>query len=182
MSPSAPPSQRPPRASRRAMAATDGYWRTQEVFRQLRAREHENERRSRLVATAEEQVAPLDVAPAKHPGTVRQRRPSWMGPEPPTPVAPSSTSPRSRSPRSRRWLPPAQKPPSSRRAPVTSRSKPWFEVLGVSADVSLEALRARFRELARLHHPDRGGDAVCFHRITIAYRNGLRVAFGVRDV
>ncbi|AKU89800.1 hypothetical protein AKJ08_0187 [Vulgatibacter incomptus] len=45
---------------------------------------------------------------------------------------------------------------------------PWF-VLGVPPGASLETVRARFRELALRHHPDRGGDPVQMQRITRAF-------------
>lgn len=45
---------------------------------------------------------------------------------------------------------------------------PWF-VLGVAPGTELEKVRARFRELALVHHPDRGGDAAQMRRITRAY-------------
>ena len=48
--------------------------------------------------------------------------------------------------------------------------KPWREVLGIKPDalVSLESVRARLRELARLHHPDSGGDGAYMAEINEA--------------
>ncbi len=44
----------------------------------------------------------------------------------------------------------------------------WF-VLGVAPGAPLETVRARYRELALLHHPDRGGDPQQMQRITGAF-------------
>jgi hypothetical protein len=45
-----------------------------------------------------------------------------------------------------------------------------FEVLGVDAESDTEEIRLAYRTAARRHHPDRGGDATTFARITDAYR------------
>lgn len=50
---------------------------------------------------------------------------------------------------------------------------PWY-VLGVKPGTTLDAVRARYREQALLHHPDRGGDAATMRRITRAY-DAIRV-------
>lgn len=42
-------------------------------------------------------------------------------------------------------------------------------LLGVAEDVELTALKRRFRELARDHHPDRGGDPVLFRDLRQAF-------------
>lgn len=42
-------------------------------------------------------------------------------------------------------------------------------LLGLDGQVDLVELKARFRELARIHHPDRGGDAATFRRLQGAY-------------
>jgi DnaJ-class molecular chaperone len=45
-----------------------------------------------------------------------------------------------------------------------------YDVLGLEPGVSSEALRARFHELAKVHHPDRaGGDAAAFAAIVKAH-------------
>jgi hypothetical protein len=48
--------------------------------------------------------------------------------------------------------------------------KPWRETLGLqpTASVNAEMVRARVRELAMLHHPDRGGDAALMAEINAA--------------
>jgi hypothetical protein len=49
-------------------------------------------------------------------------------------------------------------------------SQPWREVLGIPSAViaSEDVIETRFRELARVHHPDRGGNAEKFHEIVQA--------------
>jgi len=52
-------------------------------------------------------------------------------------------------------------------------------VLGVPPSASEETVRARFKELALQHHPDRGGDPETMRRLILAYdqiRSGKRVA------
>jgi hypothetical protein len=58
---------------------------------------------------------------------------------------------------------PPPKDPSGQLAP------PWWKVLGFeSGGVTLDAAEARYRELVKAHHPDRGGDAARFNLITDA--------------
>lgn len=45
-----------------------------------------------------------------------------------------------------------------------------YRVLGIPVDSELQEIKKAFRELARIHHPDRGGKALQFHRIYTAYR------------
>ena len=44
------------------------------------------------------------------------------------------------------------------------------EILGVSRYATHSVLRARWRALARLHHPDRGGDPENFKKAAEAYQ------------
>lgn len=44
-----------------------------------------------------------------------------------------------------------------------------FQTLGLEPDVSFEAVRQRYRLLAKLHHPDNGGNPADFLRIQTAY-------------
>ena len=45
-----------------------------------------------------------------------------------------------------------------------------FDVLGVDEDSDTEEIRLAYRTQARAHHPDRGGDAEDFARVSEAYR------------
>lgn len=55
--------------------------------------------------------------------------------------------------------------PSASSAPRT-----WREVLGVTpADVTINDVQARYRQLCREHHPDRGGDAATMAAINVAW-------------
>jgi curved DNA-binding protein CbpA len=44
-----------------------------------------------------------------------------------------------------------------------------YQELGVSKDCSFEEIKQQFRILARIHHPDMGGDEETFKRIKFAY-------------
>ena len=44
-----------------------------------------------------------------------------------------------------------------------------YEELGVSKNATTEEIKQRYRILAQLHHPDKGGDEEIFKRIKLAY-------------
>lgn len=44
-----------------------------------------------------------------------------------------------------------------------------YEVLGVSIDADFAEIKSAYRKLARIHHPDLGGDATTFAQINKAY-------------
>ena len=48
-----------------------------------------------------------------------------------------------------------------------------YQTLGVRPGISDGALRERYLELARQHHPDRGGDADAMRRVNDAYEQVL---------
>jgi hypothetical protein len=57
------------------------------------------------------------------------------------------------------------------RLPATTQ---WWQKLGLAhPDVTPDHLRKVFRELARQHHPDLGGDAAKMSEYTAAYEEGL---------
>jgi len=56
-----------------------------------------------------------------------------------------------------------------------STGSKWWEVLGVSVNASEEQVKEAFRLLAMKHHPDRGGSAELFGRLSEAYRQALAV-------
>ncbi len=58
------------------------------------------------------------------------------------------------------------------RTEPTKRS--WAEVLDVPPHAPTDAIRARYRELAREHHPDRGGDAARMTEVNAAYQAAMR--------
>lgn len=53
--------------------------------------------------------------------------------------------------------------------PGTGGSEHWSDVLGLPATAGREEIEAAYRRLRSQHHPDRGGDAETFHRVTKAY-------------
>lgn len=54
--------------------------------------------------------------------------------------------------------------------PANTDGLSWWRVLEVSPDASEVEIEAAYRRLARQHHPDAGGNAEAFHRITDAYQ------------
>lgn len=48
--------------------------------------------------------------------------------------------------------------------------RPWWDVLGIQQDSKLADAEARYRELVKIAHPDRGGDPARFNEITDAIR------------
>lgn len=59
-------------------------------------------------------------------------------------------------------------PPPSAAAP-----RDWWEVLGVPRHATRDEVRAAYRKLASIHHPDRGGDAAMMAAINAAHDSGL---------
>lgn len=55
-----------------------------------------------------------------------------------------------------------------------SSKRSWRSVLGLSARVSADEVRARWKELAAQHHPDRGGDPAKMAEINAARDEALR--------
>lgn len=53
-----------------------------------------------------------------------------------------------------------------------------LQILGLRPPVDREAVRRKFRQLAKASHPDMGGDAVRFMVIEGAYRQALSLAGG----
>jgi len=53
--------------------------------------------------------------------------------------------------------------------PKGGTGAPWWEVLGVAQTASAAEAKVAFRELARLHHPDAGGDTETMARLNRAY-------------
>ena len=50
----------------------------------------------------------------------------------------------------------------------------WWDVLGVPAFASTEQIKAAFRDLAKIHHPDAGGSAFDFVALSVAYEAALK--------
>lgn len=49
----------------------------------------------------------------------------------------------------------------------------WNSILGVSADADKTAIINAFKAMARVHHPDAGGDKETFIRLRKAYEEGI---------
>lgn len=53
--------------------------------------------------------------------------------------------------------------------PARTADPPWWVVLGVDQGATIDDVRAAYRRLAHLHHPDRGGDSARMAQINRAY-------------
>lgn len=49
----------------------------------------------------------------------------------------------------------------------------WYLVLGVDANATADDVRNAFRALAKIHHPQNGGDAADFRRLRKAYDDAM---------
>lgn len=58
--------------------------------------------------------------------------------------------------------------------PAAGRDKPWWEVLGVTDRATEAEVKAAFRELMKIHHPDRGGDTARSAEVTEAHQRALK--------
>jgi hypothetical protein len=56
---------------------------------------------------------------------------------------------------------------------LTDGSEAWWEVLGVEQTATKEAVRNAYRALAKIHHPDVGGDQDDFRRLRHAYEQAM---------
>lgn len=54
-------------------------------------------------------------------------------------------------------------------------------ILGVSTDANAEQIRTARRELARIHHPDAGGDAAVMQQVNAAAAQALRLLSAAGD-
>ncbi len=57
--------------------------------------------------------------------------------------------------------------------PESTSTKPWYQVLIIPEDSSPLEIRQAFHRMAKLHHPDNGGNADTFNMICEAYKTGM---------
>jgi hypothetical protein len=58
---------------------------------------------------------------------------------------------------------------------LPSGDKPWWEILAVEKVANKKAVIGAYRALAKVHHPDAGGDAETFKRLRRAYEQAIQV-------
>jgi len=61
---------------------------------------------------------------------------------------------------------------------LPSGEREWWEVLGVSPDADKATIVNAYRALAKIHHPDAGGNAEDFRRLREAYEQAMRAIEG----
>ncbi len=57
---------------------------------------------------------------------------------------------------------------------IVTDYKPWYQVLQVPESANEFEIKVAYRQLCKIHHPDMGGDAGEFQKLTAAYNEGLR--------
>jgi hypothetical protein len=70
--------------------------------------------------------------------------------------------------------------PSDALLMLPSGQHPWWEVLGVAQTASELEIRNAYRALARVHHPDAGGDPAEFQRLRRAYDEAVTATKGAK--
>ena len=55
----------------------------------------------------------------------------------------------------------------------SGKQQDWWEILGVRKEATKAEVISAFRALARIHHPDAGGDADTFKRLRGAYKRAI---------
>jgi hypothetical protein len=128
------------------------FWRIQAAFSKLRAGEDEWQERDPLAIEppAARRTSSRPPKPNVQPGG----RPAWMGPE----TSQSVTQ--------------AAQPPATIAVPAEPSC---FHLLGIDGEAGPDEVKRRFRELAKVHHPDRGGKHEDFVAISGAYVSALRI-------
>lgn len=58
--------------------------------------------------------------------------------------------------------------------PEQSNAKPWWQVLGVQKNANVFQIKEAYRALAKIHHPDVGGNHALFQEINNAYQQALK--------
>lgn len=75
----------------------------------------------------------------------------------------------------RTYQSPFGRPPYNRPVPPRQPVVPaWCAVLGLPATASKQEIKSTYRKLAMKHHPDKGGNAATFQKITKAYEEATR--------
>ncbi len=61
---------------------------------------------------------------------------------------------------------------------IGTGEKEWWEVLGIEKDCSKKDIINAYKALAKVHHPDVGGDKHIFIRLRKAYEEGINIKGG----
>jgi DnaJ-domain-containing protein 1 len=68
--------------------------------------------------------------------------------------------------------------PQQQQQPSQHVPKSPHDILGIPSNATVAQIKAAYRELAKIHHPDKGGDASMFADIAKAYRSLLTDSMG----
>ena len=60
--------------------------------------------------------------------------------------------------------------------PEQTSGHPWWQVLGINQNATQEDIKAAYRALSKVRHPDNGGDPASFAALAEAYQQGLKQA------
>lgn len=74
---------------------------------------------------------------------------------------------------------PFQRQPSDLHKNNKSSIKEPYDILGISKEASPTEIKTAYRKLARIHHPDKGGDSDTFEAIANAYRTMLQIGIDI---
>lgn len=58
--------------------------------------------------------------------------------------------------------------------PVHTNGHKWWVVLGIKENASQEEIKAAYKALSKVRHPDVGGDPASFSALTEAYQQGIK--------
>lgn len=50
-----------------------------------------------------------------------------------------------------------------------------FKYFNISENITLDELKQQYRNLSKLHHPDRGGNTEVFQQVNMEYRKALEI-------
>lgn len=59
-------------------------------------------------------------------------------------------------------------------APGGAQKREWWDVLGISRNSTPEEIKAAYKKMASMNHPDKGGSAAAMAEINLAYQEAMK--------